>query len=202
MSWWSYGQMLTVSPSYRTSVHKCTDGLMDSYRCVSLVEEYFCVSRECFPSCVFREGFPSCVLCFQAERHFYVPSFVIGNTCVPSFLTGNTKDWVTGCLSFVSSSFTPGSSSCLVSPDWGTLLVWCLRTEEHPRTRCMFLWCLVPLMSRNILQGRVCVLPRVLCPHVGEHSEGVFPSFCLLCLPETLGFLYRVLVGRMTGYCR
>ena len=75
-------------------------------------------------------------------------------------------------------------------------------TEEHPRTRCMFLWCLVPLMSGNTLQGIVYVLSRVLCPQIDGHSEGVFPSFCLLCLPETLGFLYRVLVGRMTGYCR
>ena len=50
--------MLTVSLPYRNSVHKCTDGLMDSYHCVSLVEEYFCVSRECCPSCVFKGRFP------------------------------------------------------------------------------------------------------------------------------------------------
>ena len=31
--------------------------------------------------------------------------------------------------------------------------------------------------------GKNVCLPCVLCPHVGEHSEGMFLSFCLLCLP-------------------
>ena len=59
---------------------------------------------------------------------------------------------------------------CLESKDWGTLLVWCL----------------VPLVSRNILQGRMSVSP-VSCVRmlVDTQKECSF-SFYLLCLPETV----------------
>ena len=59
---------------------------------------------------------------------------------------------------------------CLVSKDWGTLLVWCR----------------VSLVSRNILQGRMSVSP-VSCVRmlVDTQKECSF-SFCLLCLPETV----------------
>ena len=76
------------------------------------------------------------------------------------------------------------SSSLLLKEHF---LAQCLTTEEHPRTKCMFLWCLVPLMSGNTLQGRVYVLCRVLRPQIDEQSEGVFPSFYPLCLPDALG---------------